>query len=96
MQGGGLNIDGLRYGKPQVSELDMAKFLSEQELGVLFEYLEEETDAWMTVSTDLVTKQLRLVEESHVQMEMEGEGDNGGESDDDDDDNDEMDDAGDN
>jgi hypothetical protein len=78
----------LRYKNPDVSELDMADFLSEQELGVLFENLEEETDAWMQVSTALVTKQLRLAEESDV--EMEGEGDNGGESDDD---NDEMDDG---
>jgi hypothetical protein len=44
--------------------------------------LEEDTDVWLRVSNDIATKQLRLAEESDV--EMEGEGDNcGGESDDD-------------
>jgi hypothetical protein len=43
-EGGGLGIGGVRYGKPQVSELDMAKFLSEQELEVLCDNLGKDID----------------------------------------------------
>jgi hypothetical protein len=43
-EGGGLDVGGVRYGKPQVSELDMAKFLSEQELEVLCDNLGKDID----------------------------------------------------
>jgi hypothetical protein len=51
---------GLRYP-------GLADFLSEQEVGVLGDNLEEDTDAWLHVSTALGTKQLRLAEESDAE-----------------------------
>ena len=59
----GMNTNGLRYKKPDHTGLDMADYLSEQELGVLCDHLEEDTPAWMQVATALVTTQMRLAGE---------------------------------
>jgi hypothetical protein len=47
----------------------MADHLSEQELSVLWENLTEDSDEWLEVSTALMTKRLRLYEESDAEME---------------------------
>jgi hypothetical protein len=47
----------------------MADHLSEQELSVLWENLTEDSDEWLEVSTALMTKRLRLDEESDAEME---------------------------
>jgi hypothetical protein len=52
----GVDTSGLRYKKPITSGLDMADFLSMQELEVLQKDLDENTAAWLRVSTALVTK----------------------------------------
>jgi hypothetical protein len=78
------NRKGLRYKQPDVSGLDMADFLSQQELEALWNNLDESTEAWLQVSAALVTKDRRL-DGRDGESEMEGDGDNaGGESDDDD------------
>jgi hypothetical protein len=79
-EGDGEDINTLRYARPDISGLDMVNFLSDQELGVLFDNLEEDSDEWLRVATAIATK--NLPEESDT--EMEGEGDNGDESDGDD------------
>ena len=43
----------LKYPTPDVSALKMEDYLSVQELGVLFDCFEEESDMWMRVSTAL-------------------------------------------
>jgi hypothetical protein len=84
------NRKGLRYKQPDVSGLDMADFLSQQELEALWNNLDESTGAWLQVSAALVTKDRRLDgRDGESDTEMEGDGDNaGGESDDDDDETD--------
>jgi hypothetical protein len=54
---------GLRYKKPDVSGLDMADFLSQQELEALWNNLDEYTAEWLQVSAALLTME-------------DGEGDN--------------------
>jgi hypothetical protein len=56
----GVDTSGLRYKKPITSGLDMADFLSMQELEVLQKDLDENTAAWLRVSTAPVTKYQRL------------------------------------
>jgi hypothetical protein len=80
---------GLRYNPPDVSGLDMADFLSQQELEALWNNLDENTDACMQVSAALLANERRLDRlDGESDAEREGEGDNaGGESDDDETDN---------
>jgi hypothetical protein len=84
------NNKGLRYKKPDVSGLDIADFLSQQELEALWNNLDENTDEWMQVSAALLANEKRLDIldrlDGESDAEREGEGDNAaGESDDDDD-----------
>jgi hypothetical protein len=48
-----VRTNGLQYQKPDISGLDMADLLSEQEVTVLWESLEEDNAAWLPVSTCL-------------------------------------------
>ncbi len=65
----GADTNGLRYQKPNITGLDMADLLSEQEHGVLWENLPDDSDEWLEVSTALLTKQLRLDERSDAEKE---------------------------
>jgi hypothetical protein len=47
----GVDTTGLRYPKPDIAELGIADFLSEQEVGVLRDNLVEDIDAWLRAST---------------------------------------------
>jgi hypothetical protein len=73
---------GLRYNPPDVSGLDIADFLSQQELDeALWNNLDENSDAWLQVSAALVIKDRRLDgRDGESDAEMEGEGDNAGAS----------------
>jgi hypothetical protein len=78
---------GFRYNPPDVSGLDMADFLSQQELEALWNNLDENSDAWLQVSAALVIEDRRFDgRDGESDAEMEGEGDNAGSESDDDDD----------
>jgi hypothetical protein len=82
---------GLRYKKPDVSGLDMADFLSQQELEALWNNLDEYTAEWLQVSAALLTMEDGEGDNA-ADAEMEdGEVDNAAAGESDDDDDDEMD-----
>jgi hypothetical protein len=67
----GVDTSGLRYKKLTTFGLDMADILSMQELEVLQKDLDENTAAWLWVSTALVTKYQRLGDGGESEDDMD-------------------------